>query len=96
MKFVRLSFLEPQAPAEISSAFWSAVEEAQFLFGKDVVKALNNIKQRAVDIRVSKEMIKSTPPDQEPGYVYTMRKHQQWFSLAEEPITNLFRPYLRL
>ena len=96
LEFVRLSYLEPEVSHEATSAFWSAVEEAQFLFGEDVSKALNDIKRRAVDVSVSKQMIKSTPPEKEIGYLYTMRDHQQWFSAAEGPITALFRPYLKL
>jgi len=41
-------------------------------------------------------MISATPHEEELKYLYSMRDHQQWFSRAEEPITKVFRHYLRL
>ncbi len=96
VNFVRASCHGDIVASEISAEFWAAVTEAHFLFGKDVIHALEVIKYRAIDISVSKSMIAATPPEEELKYVYSMRDHQQWFSRAEEPITKVFRHYLRL
>lgn len=94
--FVRASCRGDTVAFEIAADFWAAVTEAQFLFGKDVIHALEVIKSRAIDISVSKSMISATPPEEGLKYVYSMRDHQQWFSRAEEPVTKVFRRYLRL
>jgi hypothetical protein len=94
--FVRASCRGDTVASEIAADFWAAVTEAQFLFGKDVIHALEVIKDRAIDISVSKSMISATPPEEELKYVYSMHDHQQWFSRAEEPVTKVFRHYLRL
>lgn len=96
IEFVRACWQDDEVPPDVASKFWSAASEAQFLFDKDVIAALEAIKKRRAKISFSRGMIRSTPPEHEIGLVYSMRDHQQWFSQAEGPITDVFRPYLQL
>ena len=96
LKYVFARCQSDAIPNKVSRDFRAAVVEANSLFGQGVCEALQEISRRGIDIDVAHSMIRSRPPEDEMGFVYKVREHQQWFAQAEPQLSKVFKNYLKV
>jgi hypothetical protein len=94
-KFLALILREATFTDSQLFEFYGGTSDAQFLFGADVVDYLEQIRNRAVDMRTHQELFQRLPVGAERSrHVQANRDHLVWLTDQVTAITKIFAPYL--
>ena len=74
--------------------FYAATSDATFLFDTDVSEYLQQIRERAVYMRLQDTFYQSKQGDNRPGIIDPVNKDRVWISEQLAGVTKVFTPYL--
>lgn len=98
-KILSVIFRDADASLEDLLNFRTSVSEADFLFGPEIPKYIDEVYKRGVSLRRWNMEYRDSSEEKPKGYdhqkvVDEMHKELTWLTEQFEPAQNLFKPYL--
>jgi hypothetical protein len=95
-KFLAVIFKEATFTDSQLFEFYGGTSDAEFLFDTDVVDYLEQIRNRAVDMRTRQQLFERLPGDEHSRHVQANDNQLVWFNDQITAITKTFTPILDL